>query len=336
MGEGRTVSISSAATFLALAGIALAGIALGGTVAAASEAPDLSWARTESSLALKRGETVLWQYHYGADEPKPHFHPLALPGGAVLTDLRPKDHPWHLAGWFSWKYINGINYWETDRKTGKGAGRTEIADVKVAPGKDFSATFALDLRYQPWGKPTVLTEKRTVRVSPPGADGYHIDWTAIFTAGEHDVVLDRTPLPHEEGGKGWGGYAGISLRLAAATRGWTFLDSEGRQYHQKMGKDAKIMHGLAARWIDYSGTAPDGAAGGVAIFDHPANLRHPSKWYVDAKMPYFSPALLFDRPHTIPAGKSLTLAYRIVVHPGPGRTEALEKRWQDFAKGAAR
>ena len=331
MGERGIISAPVAATVLALAIITWGATAS----AAATETIDLSWARTDSSLALKRGDSVLWQYHYGADEPKPHFHPLALPGGTVLTDLRPQDHPWHLAGWFSWKYINGINYWETDRKTGKGAGRTEIADVKVATGKDFSATFALTLRYQPWGKPTVLAEKRSIRVSPPRADGrYHIDWTGTFTAADADVVLDRTPLPHEKGGKGYGGYAGLSLRLAKETRGWTFLDSEGRQYHQKMGKQAAIMHGLAARWIDYSGTGTDGEAGGAAIFDHPENLRHPPKWYANAGMPYFSPALLFDRPHTIGAGKSLTLRYRILVHPGPGRKETLEKQWQQFAKAA--
>ena len=331
MREHRTVSMLPAVLVTALACLVSAAPAR----CADSAAPGLSWAKTDVSLGLKRGANVLWQYHYGADEPKPHFHPLALPGGAVLTDLRPKDHPWHLAGWFSWKYINGVNYWETDKKTGKAAGQTEIAGVKVATGKDFSATFALDIRYQPWGKPTVLAEKRAVRVSPPdAAGGYHVDWTATFTAAGADVVLDRTPLPGQKGGKGYGGYAGISLRMAKETRGWTFLDSEARQYHQKMGKQAKSMHGLAARWLDYSGTTAEGEAGGVAIFDHPDNLRHPTKWYVSAGMPYFSPALIFDRPHTIPAGKSLTLTYRIVVHPGPGRKEELDKLWRRFAKGA--
>jgi hypothetical protein len=71
------------------------------------------------------------------------------------------------------------------------------------------------------------------------------------------------------------------------------------------------------------------------MFDHPGNIRHPSKWSVFPNMPYFSPAVIFDGPHTIPAAKSLTLRYRIVVHTGPGEKDKLEKLWRAFAKGAS-
>ena len=53
-----------------------------------------------------------------------------------------------------------------------------------------------------------------IDVSPPQADGaYCLDWTMVFTA-LTEVVLDRTPLPSEPGGKVWGGYAGLSARLS--------------------------------------------------------------------------------------------------------------------------
>lgn len=327
--NGDTLTGSSA--WLCAAGLALLACGAQGAEKAAGTA--LCWAKTDSSLALKRGETVVWQYNYGRDEPKPHFHPLGLTDGTVLTGLRPKDHIWHLAGWFSWKYVNGLNYWETD-KEGKSPGRTEIVSVTVAPGEDFSATIELDVSYHPWDKPAVLTEKRRIRVGAPGKDGgYHVDWTGTFTAGKDDVVLNRTPIPGQEGGKPWGGYAGLSIRMAQDTRGWAFLDSEGRSY--SVGKKAQTTHGRAARWIDCSGKTKSGATGGVAMFDHPGNIRHPSKWSVFPNMPYFSPAVIFDGPHTIPATKSLTLRYRIVVHTGPGRKNELEKMWQAFAKGAS-
>jgi len=302
---------------------------------AAEKGPAMEWVRTDRSVALKRGGAVLWQYNHGKDEPKPHFHPLCLPDGTVLTALRPKDHVWHYAGWFSWKYVNGVLYWEPDRKTAKSPGRTEVVDVKVAAADDFSAKLELSVSYHPWGKPAVLTEKRLIRVSAPAADGgYTIDWTGTFTAGATDVVLDRTPLAGQPGGKPWGGYAGLSLRMSAATRGWTYLDSEGRTYNTKMGKQAKIQHGRAARWLDYSGPTKAGGSGGAAMFDHPSNLRHPSKWFVDAGMPYFGPAVIFDSPHTIPAGKSLTLTYRIVIHPHAARRDRIEKQWKLWAAGS--
>ena len=61
----------------------------------------------------------------------------------------------------------------------------------------------------------MLTEKRTLDVSPPSADGgYFIDWLGVFTAGDADVVLDRTPILGQPNGVAYGGYAGLSLRLA--------------------------------------------------------------------------------------------------------------------------
>ncbi len=321
-------SLTGSSVWLCAAGLALLACGAQGAEKAAGTA--LSWAKTDSSLALKRGETVVWQYNYGREESKPHFHPLGLPDGTVLTGLRPKDHIWHLAGWFSWKFVNGLNYWESDRK-GKSPGRTEVVSVRPAAGEDFSAAIDLDVSYHPWGKPAVLTEKRRIRIGPPGTDGgYHVDWTGTFTAGKGDVVIDRTPIPGQKGGKPWGGYAGLSIRMAPGTRGWTFLDSEGRSY--SVGKKAETTHGRAARWIDCSGKTKSAAAGGVAMFDHPRNIRHPSKWSVFPNMPYFSPAVIFDGPHTIPAGKGLALRYRIVVHTGPGEKDKLERMWQAFAK----
>jgi hypothetical protein len=64
--------------------------------------PSLAWRQTEHSLALVRGERVVWQSNYNPAEGKPYFHPLAVGDGPALTDLRPADHRWHRALWFSW------------------------------------------------------------------------------------------------------------------------------------------------------------------------------------------------------------------------------------------
>ena len=46
---------------------------------------------------------------------------------------------------------------------------------------------------------------------------------------------------------------------------------------------------------------------------------------------YFSPAPLFHEPYTLAAGKELSLRYRILVHPGRGRADALEAQWRAWA-----
>ena len=93
--------------------------------------PQNSWQKTDSSIALLNHGRIVWQFNYGKDARKPYFHPVALNDGTVLTCLSPHDHPWHLALWFSWDKLNGVQYWEYDKDTGWPPGRTEVADAKV-------------------------------------------------------------------------------------------------------------------------------------------------------------------------------------------------------------
>ncbi len=293
--------------------------------AAIARKPRYSWRQTDSSLALLNHGRIVWQLNFNKKEGKPYFHPVGLTDGTVLTWLRPADHRWHRALWFSWKYINSLNYWEEDPKTGLSQGRTEIVFIKAIPQDDYSARIAMGLSYHPPDKPAVLTESRLITVSAPDENGrYRIRWRSTFTAGAEDVLLDRTPIPGEKGGKSWGGYAGLSVRMAKATRGWQFVNSEGR-------KD-KEAHGKRARWVDFSGELADGKEAGIAIFDYPGNLRHPTPWYVAKGMPYFSPAVLFNKSYTLAAGKSLTLRYRILIHPGRADRDMLEGELKAFLK----
>ena len=137
--------------------------------AAVSAEPELAWKETPHSLALVRGEQVVWQFNYKKEEGKPYFHPVTIAGGDSVTDLRPADHFWHKAIWFSWKTINGVLYWEEDPKTGKSPGETEVVDVQATPRNDHSARFEMSLSYHPPGQPAVLVEKRIVEVER--ADG---------------------------------------------------------------------------------------------------------------------------------------------------------------------
>jgi hypothetical protein len=81
---------------------------------------------------------------------------------------------------------------------------------------------------------------------------------------------------------------------------------------------------------------------GVAIFDHPSNLRHPSWWHVRdyglfAANPfgkrYFEK--LSDKTagnHTIPAGQSLSLKYRFFFHLGDEKTAHVAREYSRWAR----
>ena len=295
--------------------------------------PRYDWRQTDSSLALLNRERVVWQFNFDKKQSKPYFHPVCLIDGTELTWHRPPDHPWHYGLWFSWKYINGLNYWEEDRKTGLPEGRTEIKSVEVNPRDDYSAQIELQLSYHPLGQPAVLIELCRIHVGKPHKNGqYLIDWFSRFTAGEADVLLDRTPITGEKGGQSWGGYAGLSVRIAKNTSNWYLTDSNGR-------KDLQA-HGQKARWMSFGGWAAGDKDFSITIFDHPDNLRHPSPGFViiDPKVPfgYFSPALLFNKPYTLPAGKSFSLKYRIMIQPVRVKKSLLEAEWKSFSDTEAR
>ena len=276
--------------------------------------PPYQWRQTDSSLALADGARIAWQLNFKKAEGKPYFHPLTLSDGTTLTALRPQDHPWHRGLWWSWKFINGVNYWEEDKTTGRSAGQTELVSVRAEPASNFSARVKMALSYHLPEKPPVLSEQRTLEMSTPDAHGnYTIDWTSVFTAGTEDLKLDRSPPRNFSGG-----YAGLSCRLSPECRGWAFTCSAGLS-------GATNIYGKTAQWVDVS------RGGGMAIFEHPDNLRHPTPWYPNDSMPFFSPALLFHEPYLLPAGKTITLRYRVWVHSSSAGKDVLEQAWKDFA-----
>jgi hypothetical protein len=96
-------------------------------------------------------------------------------------------------------------------------------------------------------------------------------------------------------------------------------------------------HRNRARWLDTSGTI-HGKPAGVTFFDHPTNPGHPSRWYValsplkDGPFTYMNPALLHDAPITLRSGESLTLHYRILIHPGAADPRALDAEFLLFSR----
>jgi hypothetical protein len=287
--------------------------------------PQYTWQVRDDTLALLNHDRTVWRFNYGKDAPKPYFHPVALIDGTVLTCLSPRDHPWHLALWFSWDKLNGVQYWENNPKTGWPDGRTEVREAKVVPNQDYSATILLTLAYRPLDGPSVLTEKRKITVSAPDSDGrYWIDWEGAFAAGNQDVLL--------QGGVAGGGYAGMAVRISQTTKEWQLIDSEGRVDFP--GEHvAKNTHGQKARWMDFSVVdTATGELGGIAILQHPSSFRYPTHWHnvMDDKFPfgYFNPAPLWAELYTLPAGQSLRVRYRILIHPGRGTKEQLDAAWK--------
>jgi hypothetical protein len=281
------------------------------------------------SLALVCGDRVLWQFCYDAEQPKPYFHPVALPDGRVLTWNSPPDHRWHHGLWFSWKFIGGVNYWEPDA-SGKPSGQTKWQNVEIRTHENGTARIAMDLTYSPGEEKVLMTERRVVEVSAPNDDGtYTFDWVCQFAAGDERVVLDRTPLPDEPDGKAFGGYAGLSVRFAKE-----LVEREAATPEGPVEFNAESRYRGKSLAMDYNGLI-DGKPCGIAILDHPKNLNSPTPWYAIRSKPmsYYSPAVICYGPHTLEPGESFTLRYRVLVHSGRWAADRLAAESKQFVGG---
>ncbi len=249
-------------------------------------------------------------YNFSPDR-KPHFHPLISPNGTILTAESPKDHLWHMGLWFSWKFIDGLNYWEYTGDPTKhiSEGMTEIEDIKTTSGHDGSEHINLKIAYHPWDKKdgTVMTENQKITISAPGRDkSYWLNFEFSYTALK-DLTLDRTPIPGESGGQSWGGYSGLSLRLNTAFRDLKYF-SDSKE---------NLVYGDKSRWVACEFDNGTGSREQVIIFDNSANPRYPSPWYCinDPATPmfYYSPAILYREPLKLKKGEVLNLRYRIFL-----------------------
>ncbi len=245
---------------------------------------------------------------------KPFVHPLRTRAGTLMTSYQPSDHVWHRGLWFSWKYINGVNYWE-ETPNAEGVLMSEGSTV-AAKGEELFyqkgvANLLHKLEYVAPDGSVVLAELRRVSLHPPGDDGHiRLDFSHAFTVGDTNIELSATPVSSETP---WGGYAGLGIRVARSLRQLKVLTDGGHE-----DKDA---NGALSKWVDLSGVADGGPgiAAGVTLFDHPDNARHPSPTYVynDASLfGYTNLSLVRDKPLSLTASTKLNLAYRVLVHDG--------------------
>lgn len=290
--------------------------------AACLEASDFSWTvNGQTSLELRHNLTeTIARFQFDPEPADPHFDILKMVGGENLVWVGPDDHPWHYGHWFSWKYINKVNFWETNRKTGRSAGLTEVSEPTVRVQDDSAeVTYSRFYRIKADEEP-VLQDDFLIQIHAPEsaehAVGPLIEWTVKTTA-LVDVTLDRTPIPGEPGGKKWGGYAGLSWRGAKALANVKFSDSEGQE-----GMD---IHRERSGWVNAVGTI-GGKSAGVAMTAPTLDSEEDCSWYIFARVDlpfwYINPAIVQPGPIRLKQGESFTHDYDLIVHDGSWSPES--------------
>ncbi len=239
-----------------------------------------------------------WKLDY-ASKPKSYFHPVRTPHGHTLSITEPYDHIWHRGLWFTFKYVNGDNFWEER----EGYASQVVAGVpELTHGDTESLTISTAINWErPGGDGAVLAERRTITYREE-ADTRVFDWSTVITA-QVDVEIDRTPYTT------WGGYGGLSFR---GSRSWHV-----ERFLLPSGPVERLQPGVQGEWCDLSGSIDGGPGlkGGLAMLDHPDNPRYPTPWYSGSGSGTFiNAALLFHEPMSLGEGEELRLRYRVLVH----------------------
>ena len=273
----------------------------------------------------------------------PHvfFYPLIGPGGARMTRDWPmkdtpgeeRDHPHHRSLWFSHGSVNGVDFWTEaapGQKTKHPSGRIEHGQFLEVKGGEKEGVIRAQLRWVAEDGSVPVTSVQMFRVQDGPAR--IIDFTMTLTAGEKDVTFGDT----KEGT--------MALRIAESMRlvGADKKPGAGKIVNSAGDVDGKVW-GKKAVWVDYAGPV-DGRMVGIAIFDHPQNPRHPTRWHARdyglfAANPFCEREMDKTQPtgtgdFKLPAGQSVTFRYRIILHAGDAAQAQIAERFAEYAAAA--
>ena len=297
--------------------------------------------RLEDRVRVLLGGELFTEYLFDCFG-RPVLYPVIGPHGIAMTrhfPMKPDvpgeahDHPHHTSIWYTLEPVNGVNFFATGQEMGKCV-HDRILKIES-------------------GGPRGTLQTQTRWLAPSGAAVLHDIRTLGFQAIDGARVIDYDVVLHASAGDvllGDSDHGGLALRmhpslqLAAGSEkgvkaGGRALNSEGVSADASAGVNGGPVWGKRARWIDYCGEV-DGRTVGIALFDHPANPRHPTHWmargygYV-AACPFGlhsfegQPAGAGDMK--IPAGGSLAFRYRLVFHEGDPKDAGIESMWRRYA-----
>jgi hypothetical protein len=253
-----------------------------------------------------------------------YLHPLHAPNGLVVTDDFPEDHRHQRGVFFAWTKTEVGDQHPDFWNLGSGTGRVRsiTAEPFARPaGAGFRATHLWEMHRGDAWEP-VLDESWEVLFHPPAFTDLKAPDAAYvldFTSRQTPRVAVQLPVYR---------YGGMCVRGAAA---WNRKGSPMRVLTSE-GKDWTTAENTRARWADMSGPLPGGVAG-IALLEHPGNLRAPNLLRVPPEYPYVVYCPSKGEALTLEAGKTYTFRYRLVAHNGLADAARLNRLWDEFTRG---
>jgi hypothetical protein len=267
-------------------------------------------------------------FHYGDSAAKPFFAPLRSASGKIVTRRFPiemvqgesRDHLHHRGLWFTYDDINGAKFWENDPSYANKPNKGRIT-VKSADWNEKTGTLNAVMDWKDKDGNLLLTETRKTVFQTADPKLRVMDFQITLTAAV-DVKIGDT----KEGA--------FAIRLAeefTEKRGGKIVNADGLV-------TMKQVWGKRSNWVDYTAEL-EGERLGVAIFDHPSNPGHPTRWHARdyglfSLNPFGNKGFDETQPEnitTLAKGQKLTLKYRVVIHPGDAETGGVAALYKAYS-----
>lgn len=278
-------------------------------------------AKEPGGVTVRSGDELVLQYQDTPQPMKPYVKQWFTPAGVSVLRDSPFDHKHHHALMFA-VAVDGVNFWEEREQSGSQKPRSLSSMKTYTRDGTAWATFTQAIDWTaPKSDAVMLKERRRIdacRVADPAAS--LLIWRCKLEPppGKDSVTL------------GGATYFGLGVRFVQSMdTGGRFINADGKTGVQ--GTNA-----ARSAWCAYSAAA-DGKPVTVAMFDHPANPRHPATWFtMDSNFAYLAATLdLSKQPLVVEAGKPLELTYGVALCDGQVEAERIEKLYRRLLAWAA-
>ena len=274
--------------------------------------------------------SIVWAIYDFSSYAKPILYPVKGPGGIEVTRNYPMkagvpgeatDHEHHKSLWFAHGDVNGLDFWS--EKARIASDEVHLLDERSSgawPG------FVASSRWLDGERP-ILNEQSTLRFADRG-DVRLVDFDFVLTA-----VIDVRFGDTKEGTFAIRTHPALQLKREADSLPVGHAENSA-------GQTGSAIWGQPAEWVSYFGQI-DGVEMGIAIFDHPQNLRHPTTWHArDYGLVAANPFGLHDflkQPKgsgnfDLPQGQQLRLRYRLAIYRGGFNNEKIKSWYGEYCQ----
>lgn len=300
-------------------------------------------------------------YYYSNDNFKPYLWPVMsegqvtvtrdwpmkeVPKGTAKGDKDATDHKHHKSMWTSHGEIKLVKSEKDLEKSGKDnqegkegftdcwmeekeAGYQHANEVTFGSGDAYGWILAKNV-WQTNAHEPIVTEEREYRFYASPENARLVDVRLVFSPDYGDVRFGDTKE---------GGLVAVRMRPDICQAKAIITNEFGEHGENE-------CWGKPSRWCDFSGDIPGAGLRGLAVLDHPDNLRYPSSWHVRnyglmganvfgysyfREKDYNKPLIPENGSFILEKGKPLHMNYRVYVHSGNAEAAKVNERQVSFA-----